>query len=91
MKRILILVVLVVLAGIAGIVARSASSQSGVEGACLAQSRPGRGARGDSPKYELAPGAQVELAGLNGSVTIETSDTKTAEVHIERMAASDEA
>ena len=38
--------------------------------------------------YELSPGARVELIGLNGPVKIETSDTKTAEVYIERTAST---
>src|SRR6185503_9833269 len=41
--------------------------------------------------YELAPGARVEVGGINGPVKIETSDTKTAEVYIERTASSQEA
>ena len=32
--------------------------------------------------YQLAPGAQVEVAGINGPVEISTSDSDTAEVHI---------
>src|SRR6185503_5825535 len=40
---------------------------------------------------ELSPGARVEIAGLNGAVKIETSDSKTAEIYIERTAASQEA
>jgi len=91
MKRILILVVLVVLAGIAGIVARSASSRAELKELVSHNQDQGEVREEIREKYELAPGAQVELAGVNGSVTIETSDTRTAEVHIERMAANDEA
>lgn len=36
--------------------------------------------------FKLSPGAHVEVAGINGSVKIETSDTDTAEVHILRDA-----
>ena len=36
--------------------------------------------------YQLAPGAQVRVNGINGAVTIETSNTSTAEVHIIRSA-----
>ena len=89
MKRILILVVLVALAAIAGIVARSASTRAELRE--LVSHKEQDDMRTEiREKYELAPGAQVELAGLNGSVKIETSDTKTAEVHIERTG-SDEA
>ncbi len=36
--------------------------------------------------YSLGPGAQVEVKGMNGSVTIETANTSTAEVHVVRSA-----
>ncbi len=36
--------------------------------------------------YQLAPGAQVRVSGINGAVTIETTNTATAEVHIVRSA-----
>ena len=36
--------------------------------------------------YQLAPGAQVRINGINGAVTIETANTSTAEVHIIRSA-----
>jgi DUF4097 and DUF4098 domain-containing protein YvlB len=35
---------------------------------------------------ELAPGSQVEVSGINGSVTVETSSGATAEIHIIRSA-----
>jgi hypothetical protein len=40
--------------------------------------------------YELAPGARVEVAGINGWVKIQTSDSNTANVLIERTGASQE-
>ncbi len=40
--------------------------------------------------YQLSPGAQVEVSGLNGSLDITTSDTTTAEVHIVRSARTQE-
>jgi len=90
MKRILILVVLVVLAGIAGVVARSSSSRAELR-EFVSSNEQGEVRKEIREKYELAPGAQVELAGLNGSVKIETSDTRTAEVYIERIASNDDA
>ncbi|MCP9495781.1 MAG: hypothetical protein MSG64_15140 [Pyrinomonadaceae bacterium MAG19_C2-C3] len=36
--------------------------------------------------YRLAPGARVEVSGINGGVKIETADTDTAEVYIVRSA-----
>ena len=36
--------------------------------------------------YTLAPGSQVEIKAINGSVTIETTSGSTAEVHVIRLA-----
>jgi len=84
MKRILIVAALIALAGIAGMVARSAATRSEIRE--IVSSNEQADVRKEiREKYELAPGAQVELAGLNGSVKIETSDTRTAEVYIERI------
>jgi len=92
MKRILILVVLVVLAGIAGVVVRSASRGSMADFRGLVTHQNASEARDNiRQKYELSPGARVELSGLNGPVKIETSDTKIAEVSIERTASSQQA
>lgn len=94
MKRLVILILLVALAAIAGVVVRSSSSKGGT----VAEIRElvSHQATGDVREeirqtYELAPGARLEVGGINGSVTIETSDTKTAEVYIERTASSQEA
>lgn len=38
--------------------------------------------------YTLQPGSQVEVKGINGSVTIETTDGSTAEVYVIRSARS---
>lgn len=89
MKRILILVVLVALAAIAGVVARS-SSGSELRELVSHNEAPGDVREEIREKFELSPGAQVELANVNGSVKIETSDTRTAEVHIERTAEGEE-
>lgn len=85
MKRLILLVVLVLLAGIAGIIARSSSRGEVKE---LVSHSTGDTRQEIRENFELAPGARVELAGLNGSVKIETSDSKTAEVYIERTASS---
>jgi hypothetical protein len=94
MKRLVILIVLVVLAAIAGVVVRSSSSKGGTVAEIreLVSHQATDEVREEvRQSYELAPGARVELAGINGSVKIETSDTKTAEVYIERTASSQEA
>jgi hypothetical protein len=79
----------VVLAAIAGIVVRSSSS---AELRGLVSHNNASDVREEIRKtYELSPGARVELVGLNGPVKIETSETKTAEVYIERTASTQEA
>jgi DUF4097 and DUF4098 domain-containing protein YvlB len=90
MKRLIILILLVVLAGIAGVVVRSSSKDGTVRG-LVSQNASDDVREEVRQNFELAPGARVEIGGINGSVKIETSDTRTAEVHIERTASSDEA
>ncbi|HSE16212.1 MAG TPA: hypothetical protein VLB46_04120 [Pyrinomonadaceae bacterium] len=90
MKRIVILIVLVAIAGVAGIVRSSVGSVAELRQ--LASHRNAADVRQEIRQtYELAPGARVELSGLNGAVKIETSDTKTAEIYIERTASCQEA
>jgi hypothetical protein len=90
MKRIVILIVLVALAAVAGIVRSSVGSVAELRQ--LASHKNTADVRQEIRQtYELAPGARVELSGLNGAVKIETSDTKTAEIYIERTASTQEA
>ena len=90
MKRIVILIVLVVLAAVAGIVRSSVGSIAELRQ--LASHKNTADVRQEIRQtYELAPGARVELSGLNGAIKIETSDTKTAEIYIERTASTQEA
>src|SRR5215213_906234 len=90
MKRILILFVLVGIAAVAGVVRSSVGSVAELRG--LVSHKHAADVRQEiRQSFELAPGARVELSGLNGAVKIETSDTKTAEVYIERTASSQEA
>jgi len=90
MKRIVIVVLLVVIAGVAGVVRSSVRSVSELRG--LVSHRNAADVRQEIRQtYELSPGARVEISGLNGAVKIETSDTKTAEIYIERTASSQEA
>jgi hypothetical protein len=89
MKRILILVVLVLVAGVAGLVrsrAKSSDFDKFVSRNATEQAR-----QETRQTYELSPGASVELSNINGGIKIETSDTHTAEVLVERLAASQEA
>lgn len=90
MKRIVILIVLVAIAGVAGVVRSSVKSVSELRG--LVSHRNTADVRHEiRQSYELSPGARVEIVGLNGAVKIETSDTKTAEIYIERTASCQEA
>jgi hypothetical protein len=90
MKRIVILIVLVTIAGVAGVVRSSVGSVPELRG--LVSHKHASDVRQEiRQSYELSPGARVEIAGLNGAVKIETSDSKTAEIYIERTAASQEA
>ena len=89
MKRLLIFIALVVLAAIAGVVARSASRTELRE--LVSHSKASDVREEIRQTYELSPGARVELAGLNGPVKIETSDTRRAEIYIERTASTQEA
>ena len=94
MKRLIILILLVALAAIAGVVVRSSSSKNGTVAEIreLVSHQATDDVREEVRQtYELAPGARVELGNINGPVTIETSDTTTAEVYIERTASSQEA
>ena len=91
MKRIVILIIVVTVAGIAGIVVRSSRSANGAIHLLASQNAAADVREEIRQTYQLAPGARVELGGINGSVNIETSDTKTAEVYIERLASSQEA
>ncbi|HSB26842.1 MAG TPA: hypothetical protein VLE19_03255 [Pyrinomonadaceae bacterium] len=89
MKRILILVALVVIAGIAGIV-RSHSKASDFD-RLVARNVTDQAREEIRQSYQLAPGASVELANINGAIKIETADGNNAEVYVERLASSEQA
>jgi hypothetical protein len=90
MKRIVIVIILVALAAVAGVVRSSVGSVSELRE--LVSHRNAADVRQEIRRtFELSPGARVEISGINGAVRIETSDTKTAEVYIERTASSQEA
>ncbi len=92
MKRLAILVALVVIAGLAGIVRSHSRVHASFSELHDVVSDSSNGARDEIRKsYELTPGARVELTDINGAIKIETSDTKTADVYIERTGSSPEA
>jgi DUF4097 and DUF4098 domain-containing protein YvlB len=88
MKRILIVIALVIIAAVAGIVrSHTRISRNGLQFNVSSSAQPGSEVRDEIRKsYELSPGAEVEIRGINGAVSIETSDSKTAEVYIVRTA-----
>lgn len=88
MKRVLLVAALVVIAAVAGIVrSHTRVSRSGLQFKVSSSAPAGAEVRDEIRKsYELSPGALVEVKGINGAVTIETSDSKTAEVYIVRTA-----
>src|SRR3979411_371821 len=88
MKRIIVVVFLVAIAGIAGIVRSRATTTRGLRNwsQVIDGDKSGGDVREEIRKsYELSPGARIEVAGINGGVKIETSDSKTAEVYVERL------
>jgi len=89
MKRILILVALVGIAGVAGIV--RSHTKAGDFDKFVSRNAAEDTREEIRQSYELAPGASVEIGNINGSIKIETSDSRTAEVLIERRAVSQEA
>jgi len=94
MKKILLVVLLVAIAGIAGIVrsrARTTGATRNWSQVVDGDKSSSANAREEIRKiYELSPGARVEVAGINGGVKIETSDSKSAEVYVERIGNSQE-
>ena len=95
MKKIILVVVLIAIAGIAGLVRSHTKNGGSIREWRLginSQNPPAGEAREEIQKsYELSPGARVEVSGINGAVKIEISDSKTADVYVERTGASQEA
>src|ERR1041384_5607989 len=91
MKRIVIFVILVLVAGVAGVVVRSSGGTAAEIRELVSHENASDVRQEIRRSFELAPGARVDLSGLNGAVNIETSDTNKAEVFIERTAATQEA
>jgi hypothetical protein len=92
MKRIILVVLLVGIAGIAGVVrSHSRGTGRGWPLVINGDKQSASDVREEIRKsYELAPGARVEVSGINGWVKIETSDSKKADVYIERTGESQE-
>src|ERR1043165_7784933 len=90
MKRAAIVVILVLAAAVLGFWRSSGGVRQGLGRVVGATSEQQQGdVREEIRKsFELQPGARLEIAGINGHVDVETSDTKTAEVYVQRIAGS---
>ena len=94
MKKVILLVLLVGIAGIAGMVRSYSKSGGRFEWPVKVNAqKPSSGdVREEIRKtFELSPGASVDVSGINGFVKIETSNTRTADIYIERFGESAEA
>jgi hypothetical protein len=94
MKKIVLVVVLIGIAGVAGLVRSHTKNGGSIRSWSLGHnqtSSAGQSREEIRKSYELSAGARVEISGINGAVKIETSDSKTADVYIERTADSQEA
>ena len=90
-KRLIIVILLVAIAAIAGFVrSHSGAGISDIKG-FVSHNSTGQTREEKRETYELAPFARVEVFNINGSVNIETSETKTADIYIERTASNAEA
>lgn len=89
-KRLIIVALLVAIAAIAGIVrSNSGASLTSLE-RLVSHNNNGQAREEKRETYELSPGARVEVSNINGPVEIETSETNTAEIYIERTASTPE-
>jgi hypothetical protein len=88
MKRVAIVVILVLAAAVLGFWRSSGGVRQGLSRVVGAAGETQQGdAREEIRKsFQLQPGARIEIAGINGKVEVETSDTKTAEVYVLRIA-----
>jgi hypothetical protein len=95
MKRIILVVLLVSIAALAGIVrsySKTGRNLTDLPRVVAGETHSQGDVREEIRKsYELSAGAKVQVEGINGAVKIETSDTRTAEIYIERTAKSNEA
>jgi hypothetical protein len=90
MRRVFIVVILVVAAAVVGLWRTHGGVRQGLSRAVGMPSDNSQGVTGDETRksFELKPGARVEVVGINGKVEIQTSDTTTAEVYVQRTADS---
>ena len=94
MKKLFLVVLLVGIAGIAGIVRSHSNPLRGISRlphVINGQTTSGADVTEEIRKnYELSADAKVEVSGINGPVTVETADIKTADVLVVRTGATQE-
>ena len=94
MKKIILVALLVALAGIAGVVRSRAKTAGGIHNWSQVvhgdKSSTGDAREEIRKSYQLSANARVEVSGVNGGVKVETADSQTAEVYIERSGSSQE-
>src|SRR6266705_1953133 len=92
MRRVLIITVLIVAAAVLGLWRTHGGVRQGLRSAMGMSDDNAQGEARDEIRksFQLQPGDRVEVQGINGAVTIETSDTKTAEVYVLRTAKSND-
>lgn len=90
MRRVLIVVVLIVAAAVLGLWRTHGGISQSVSRIVNASGDGSEGVSGDETRktFDLKPGENVRVEGINGKVDIQTSDTKTAEVYVRRTADS---
>src|SRR5438132_12841709 len=93
MRRVLLVVVLVVAAAVVGLWRTNGGVRQSLSKAIgMSSDDPQGEARDEIRKsFQLQPGARIEVRGINGSVEVQTSDTKTAEIYVLRTGSSHEA
>ena len=87
MKRVVLVVVLLVAAAVLGLWHSHGGVRAGINRAVnAATDDKSPDVTGDETRktFDLKPGAHVEVAGINGFVEIQTSDTTSAEVFVRR-------
>jgi hypothetical protein len=93
MRRVFIVVILIVAAAVLGLWRTNGGVRQGLSKAIGMSNESMQGEARDeiNKSFQLQPGARVEVRNINGSVEVQTSDTKTAEVYVLRTGDSREA
>jgi hypothetical protein len=90
MRRVLIVVALIVAAAVLGLWRTNGGVRQSLNRITSSQGDNAQGVTGDETRksFELKAGDRVRVEGINGTVEIQTSDTRTAEVLVKRTAES---